>query len=403
MKNYLQFINEKLQTEKRIFFPVERMIPDEIIKHDIFGIANLFWNRGYDIYIVGGAPRDSYLGLTPKDYDLVTNALPEVVIDILKGYRILPIGEAFGINKVFTDNENDFEIATFRKESGYSDSRHPDSVEFVDLFGDYTRRDLTINSIYYDLKTSELIDFSSGLQDIKNGTIRTVGNPFDRFKEDKLRKLRCIRFCARFDSEIDPTTDKSLKQKPDLKGISFERIREEFIKGVISSKSTIKFMELIQRYNMFKFIFPGLLIDKNYVEEKNSVIQIAVLLIHNEIMKLKRVLNKLTYQGVFLRDVVFLNEFSKLNMVNGVEPIRNRDDINVFTLKRKQSVTNLSNDQIIKFAEHLGMDDRFVETFLAYEITVNGEDIKHNLKLKGAQIGQEIERQELEIFKKLLM
>lgn len=404
MKNYNQFILEKKNfgvPEKHITFPIDRIIPDIKIRKDILEIANIFWKNNYSLYIVGGAVRDSYLGKKSKDYDLVTDALPDISVKILSSfYKILPIGEAFGINKIMTENDG-YELATFRKDIGSDDSRHPDSVEYADIYSDYKRRDLTCNSLFYDIKNEEIIDFCNGLEDIDKGIIKTVGNPNERFKEDRLRRLRTIRFASRFGSEIDEDTDKSLLKNSSLDGISYERIRDEFLKGIQSAKNVIYLMKLIEKYKMFRWIFPDLSINKEYIEEKDTIIQIAILLIDNNVDSVKRVLNKLTYSTDEIRDILFLINFSKMNKVNGLKPITNRADQNLITLKKLQKIINLNHNQILKFANHIDMDERLVEAFLVFDLSVNGEDIK-KLGFKGVNIGKEIERIEIENFKKLL-
>ena len=185
-------LREGLINENRVKMNIP--IPEDIIK-----IKDIFVKNGHKLFIVGGAVRDALLNQPIKDYDLATDALPDKVEQMMQraGLRTIPTGKAFGVINVFTDNE-EFEIATFRSDGEYTDSRRPDSVIFSDIETDAKRRDLRINALYYDIDTSEVIDLVGGLEDLKSGTIQTVGDANERFKEDPLRILRFCRFFSRF-------------------------------------------------------------------------------------------------------------------------------------------------------------------------------------------------------------
>lgn len=167
------------------------------LPQDILQIKDVFQKNNFKIYVVGGAVRDLLLNKEPKDFDLATNAVPDKVEEIMNkaGFKTLPTGKAFGVINVFT-KDNEYEIATFRSDE--TKGRKPEVKIGASIESDAARRDLRINALYYDIDTREIIDLVGGLDDLKNGTIQTVGNPQERFEEDPLRILRFFRFFCRF-------------------------------------------------------------------------------------------------------------------------------------------------------------------------------------------------------------
>jgi tRNA nucleotidyltransferase (CCA-adding enzyme) len=190
-------------------------------------IIKTLQEAGHGAWVVGGAVRNSMMGLPPKDWDICTTAKAEEVECLFR--RTIPMGKAFGIVTVMVGDEG-FEVATLRKESGTSDSRHPDEIEFVtDIVTDLGRRDLTINSIAYDPISDVLVDPFDGASDIKRGIIRFVGDPSERIAEDNLRVLRAFRFASQLGFSLHETTWNAL-QDASLDGVSEERIAEEMNK-----------------------------------------------------------------------------------------------------------------------------------------------------------------------------
>lgn len=187
---------------------------------------------GFDAYIVGGCVRDSLLGTEPKDWDICTSATTEDMRWVFNGYRIYSTGEKHGTLTIGLNDEY-FEVTTFRKDGKYSDSRHPDTVEFVtDIKEDLLRRDFTINAIAFN-NTEGYIDPYGGQEDINNRIIRCVGYPEDRFSEDPLRVLRALRFAAKLGFSIDNATVVAMYNcvaMQRLNTVSKERIRDELVK-----------------------------------------------------------------------------------------------------------------------------------------------------------------------------
>ena len=170
-------------------------------------LITLLNQSGYEAYLVGGCVRDLIMGEEPHDWDICTQAKPDEIIKVLKHNKIKfnTVGIEFGTVVAMMDN-SEFEITTFRKETGYSDGRHPDKVEYADAIEeDLARRDFTINAIAMttDCKDCEsgikLIDPYGGVSDIQNKRLRCVGNAVDRFNEDSLRILRALRFSIKYD------------------------------------------------------------------------------------------------------------------------------------------------------------------------------------------------------------
>ena len=203
--------------------------------------------------MVGGCVRDCLLGLTPKDYDITTSALPNITESLFE--RTIPTGIKHGTVTVILNNEN-LEVTTYRTEGNYLDNRHPESVEFVsNIKEDLSRRDFTVNALAYNTKEG-LIDYFNGIDDLKNKIIKAVGNPTKRFQEDALRMLRAIRFSCQLGFEIDNLTYTAIKENYKLiKNISIERIRDELCKILISD-NPCNGLNLLKDTGILEIILP---------------------------------------------------------------------------------------------------------------------------------------------------
>ncbi len=201
---------------------------------------------GYESWLAGGCVRDMVMGKTPHDWDITTSATPQEIIGIFtkKSYKTILTGIEHGTVTVVIGSEN-LEITTFRSEGSYSDHRRPDSVTFVSSpEEDVKRRDFTMNALLYSPKRG-LLDLVGGLEDIKKGVIRTVGEPFERFDEDGLRIMRALRFSSVLGFEIEEGTEAGIfENKGLLREISEERKREEFTKLICGKDA---------KYVLFKY------------------------------------------------------------------------------------------------------------------------------------------------------
>jgi tRNA nucleotidyltransferase/poly(A) polymerase len=191
-------------------------------------LARRLRTAGHQALFAGGCVRDRLLGKPPKDYDIATSALPAQVIALCPGAN--EVGAHFGV-VIAKHGGHHVEIATFRTDGSYRDGRRPETVTFSTPLDDAQRRDFTINGLFENPETGEVIDFVGGLPDIRAGVIRAIGDPLARFTEDGLRLLRAVRFATTLDFTIDPPTDTAIRQCASLlERISPERIRDEFSK-----------------------------------------------------------------------------------------------------------------------------------------------------------------------------
>ncbi len=187
---------------------------------------------GYEAYAVGGCVRDLARGVEPHDWDLCTSATPEQMRLCLDGLRLLDTGVRHGTLSALLDGRV-YEITTFRAETGYSDHRHPDQVRFVtNLYQDLSRRDFTINAMAADARGA-IADPFGGRADLDARRVRCVGEARLRFEEDALRILRALRFASRLDFEIEPDTERAMREKAALlEFVSAERIYAELTKTI---------------------------------------------------------------------------------------------------------------------------------------------------------------------------
>lgn len=193
-------------------------------------IVKTLQKKGFEAYFVGGCVRDMLLKRDPKDIDIVTNAKPDEIEDLFE--KTYPIGKHFGVILI-REGDYEFEIATFRSDSGYSDGRRPDFVTFSTAEEDAKRRDFTMNGIFYDPLKDTYLDFVDGQSDLRRGLLRFIGEPEKRIQEDFLRILRAVRFKNRFDLAYESETRKSVEKHASLIiDVSAERIRNEFEKMI---------------------------------------------------------------------------------------------------------------------------------------------------------------------------
>jgi poly(A) polymerase len=223
--------------------------------------------RGFQAYFVGGCVRDLLLGREPKDYDVATSARPEEVMAVFP--ETYAVGAQFGVVLVPSSGEASrhdsgalsqygaIEVATFRNDIGYSDGRHPDEVRFSkDPREDVARRDFTINGMLLDPTTGEVLDYVGGRSDLKAGVIRTIGQPEQRFNEDKLRMLRAVRFAARFEYTIAPSTFSAIQKRAEqIQVVSRERVRDELTRMLTEGHARRAFL-LLDESGLLQHVLP---------------------------------------------------------------------------------------------------------------------------------------------------
>jgi tRNA nucleotidyltransferase (CCA-adding enzyme) len=205
------------------------------VNSDALIILDTLHRNGFQAYVVGGCVRDALIGLTPHDWDICTDAVPDQVRRLFGENHCIPTGIQHGTVTVHAGS-GFLEVTTFRTEGSYSDGRHPDSVSFIrDVREDLARRDFTVNAMAYSPEEG-LIDPFGGVEDLLvNHVIRAVGDPAERFSEDALRIMRFYRFAARLDFALDPATEQAaLRLAPTLEHVSAERIRDELVKTLLT-------------------------------------------------------------------------------------------------------------------------------------------------------------------------
>jgi poly(A) polymerase len=214
---------------------------------------------GHQAYFVGGCVRDILLERQPADYDVATDATPDRVQQLFA--HSLAVGAKFGVIVVAEDSGADsstqVEVATFRSDVGYSDGRHPDKVVYaVTPQEDVKRRDFTINAMLLDPETNEILDFVGGRDDLRAGIIRAIGRPADRFREDKLRMVRAVRFAARFRYAIEAATFNAIVQSaPAIHDVSPERLRDELTK-ILTEGAARRGFELLDETRLLPELLP---------------------------------------------------------------------------------------------------------------------------------------------------
>lgn len=385
MKEFIRSrIRESLITENRIKFNIP-------VPSDILELKDIFVKNGFKLFVVGGAVRDAVLGKSPKDWDLATDATPDQVeqISANAGLKTIPTGKAFGVINVFT-GEDEHEVATFRKDIG--SGRRPDSVEFTTIDQDVKRRDLTINALFFDIDTNEIVDLVGGISDIKKGIVRTVGDPKDRFGEDRLRILRAIRFAGRFGSGLEPNVEAALNNDASLEGISPERIRDEFLKGVRTAKSVKHFLTLLDKFNLFDWIFKGLRVNKAFIEEKDPIILLGWLLRDNDPQSLGKTLNKLTFSAAETKAISFLVAFQQFDNPDNVQPF-----------KKQHMASGVTGEQLRRFGKLINFDTKTLDVFADFKLSISGQDAIDKMGVKpGPEMGNAIKKLEADNFKALL-
>ena len=224
-------------------------------RHTATKIIKRLHSSGFQALLAGGCVRDMLLGRRAKDYDVATEAQPKDVIRLFK--RTLKVGAQFGVVIVLLDSQQ-VEVATFRTETGYTDGRHPGSVEFSNAAEDASRRDFTINGMFYDPLGKEIIDYVDGQADLKARIVRTIGKPFERFGEDYLRMLRAVRFSTQLGFEIEPATWRAIRSNaPNIAKTSGERIAME-LEGILVDPNRAAGASMLIESGLAATVFPDL-------------------------------------------------------------------------------------------------------------------------------------------------
>lgn len=232
------------------------------IPQNVSHVTNTLAEAGFEAYLVGGCVRDLVMNKPPKDWDITTNATPEQIMPLFE--KTVHENDFGTVAVIFEDEALDspvrtIEVTTYRRETTYSNNRHPDSIEYAEnLDEDLMRRDFTMNALAYDPIKDILKDTYGGIKDMQEGIIKTVGNPHDRFQEDALRILRAVRFAAQLEFRVSRETSEAIEAHAhSLKNISEERIRDEFNK-LIDSKNPEHGMAVARETGILQHFIPEL-------------------------------------------------------------------------------------------------------------------------------------------------
>jgi len=394
-------------------FIIENKISEEIpLPNDIIEISNAYIKAGKDIFLVGGAVRDFIQGIEPKDYDLVTNSLPNESKEILKdliNYKKSIFtkvsdeqGKNFGVLRVYTKDEPEgYEIASYRRDiSGGRDTKGDDQK--VEMGGDVTieddcnRRDLTMNALFYDIKNKKIVDLVGGIDDIKNGIVRSVGDASQRFVEDRLRILRIFRFAARSGGQIDQNTADAIKKDNRLKGVgtkddvSQERVIEEMKKAWKQAKDYRNYLNFFTKFHMWSEVFPGSEINTELVDSKDFVVVIANLFkLENTDGLEKKLVQEYKIESETATKVTFLISLLSFKVED------------VFDIYKKRQQCSISDQTILEWLKAEGINDDVLVKFVDYKPTTSAQDLMSQ-GFKGKDLGDEIKRLEVEKFKSML-
>lgn len=348
-----------------------REIPANIpVSQDVRTVADALrqGDQSVQVYIVGGAVRDFIYHqqhgapgtqFKAKDEDVATNLSEEEIIQRLQTPYAVKRGisvktkesvDTFGVVFVSVNGGMAVEVAPFRRDIGSADGRRPERVERGTIYDDAMRRDLTMNNLYYDFERGVILDFNpegQGVEDVKGGVARPVGDPHQRFDEDKLRVLRLVRFFSRFNQgsilgTLDPKTLAAIqhfKQLNNFPGITPERIQNEFIVGIKQSQNTAAYLRNMAEVDLFQAIFPGLAVDTQTLNRlgntKNPRVIIAWLLRQNQ--NVGAALNRLKYPNDLSDPVDFLVNAMNFGTDNAVDMVKNRDRRLLRVGKRRRS------------------------------------------------------------------
>ncbi|MFH1732138.1 MAG: CCA tRNA nucleotidyltransferase [Planctomycetota bacterium] len=277
-------------------------------------------DAGFEAYLVGGCVRDMLLRTEPHDYDIATNAQPKDIKGLFD--KVVEVGAEFGVSRVCIDNDW-FEVAAFRTDLGYSDGRRPDAVEFTDAKGDVQRRDFTINGLLYDPLNDEVIDYVRGQDDMQNKLIRCIGDPVERFAEDKLRLLRAVRFAARLEYDIELNTLRAFPAATQTIGhVSAERIGTELL-NIFTGAHADRALGLLDETRLLIRLLPEVRAMKG-VEQPPKFHPEGDVYVHTKLM-----LGMMTYPSPELALAVLLHDVGKPPTFQETDRIRFNDHARV--------------------------------------------------------------------------
>jgi len=387
LKRYTQFLESKSDMW-------------DIIPQSVKELHELFQSSGKKLYLVGGSVRDFLTGDKPKDFDLATNALPDEVLDIVDGkFRTNLQGKAFGVVVVFTDEVPEgMEIATFRED--VSKGRNPEVKLGVTIEDDVKRRDLTYNSLFYDLDTRQIVDLVGGKEDLESGITRMVGDPIERFDEDSLRILRAFRFASRYEHPLHKDTESAIQKRKQLqnidpetgemKRISQERVWEEMKKAWKQARDYKYYLNFFTKFDMWDEVFPGSDINTDLVDSKDFIVVIANLFKNESTLGLA---DKLTQEYKIEHETA-----TKVVFLVSLLSFKTED---VFDIYKKRQQCAITDATILEWLKVESIYTNELIKFVEYRPSVSAQELMSQ-GFKGKDLGDKIKRLEVEKFKQML-
>lgn len=395
-------------------------------------------NAGYESYAVGGCVRDELLNRENFDIDITTTARPDEIKEVFKDYKTIDIGAKFGTIKIL-DGDSEYEITTMRRESGYSDKRHPEKIAFTDdIREDLKRRDFTINAMAK--RNGQILDIFNGKKDLDVKIIRAVGNPDERIKEDMLRSLRAVRFATSLNFEIADDLKKAIrKNAASIDDISKERIQVELNKILLTDnpKGGIR---LLDEVGLLEYIFPEVYATKGFdqhstfhaedlykhtlsvLEKTPPILEVRMAALYHDVGKIDTFfldengegrffghqsvseellvdrLKKLKYSKKFIENTKLLvkrhmdntNTYTKKSIRKLLRNIGEENLLNLFKLQRADVLSTKHNDDSnidlgLRLLEEVKKDN--IPTS-KNQIKINGNDLKKLGFKEGKELGQ---------------
>ena len=372
----------------------------DIIPQSVKELHELFQSAGKKLYLVGGSVRDFLTGDKPKDFDLATDALPDEVLEIVGDkYRTNLQGRAFGVVVVYTKEiPEGMEIATFRED--VSKGRNPEVKLGVTIEDDVKRRDLTYNSLFYDLDTRQIVDLVGGKEDLQSGITRMVGDPIERFDEDSLRILRAFRFASRYEHPLHKDTESAIEKRKQLenidpesgemKRISQERVWEEMKKAFKQAKDYNYYLSFFTKFHMWDEVFPGVNINTKLVDSKDFIVVIANLFKNESTLGLT---DKLAQEYK-----IELELATKVTLLISLLNFKVED---VFDIYKKRQQCAITDATILEWLKVQTIDTDTLIKFIEYKPSVSAQELMSQ-GFKGKDLGDEIKRLEIEKFKQMI-
>lgn len=333
------------------------------VPNSVKKVAEIFASKGFDLFVVGGAVRDFKMGIEiPKDFDLVTNAHPEVVQELIKtnGGTCDLVGNNFGvvIANIFNDT---FEIASFRNdEKGVE--RSAICFKPTTIVEDSERRDFKFNSLFFNVFTNEIIDLQGGCESIKNKVVETVGSAKDRFNEDPSRLLRAIRFKEQLQFDLSDDIVNVLKDAEFVKSL-FKRLPHEQIVKILTKTVTVtvdivSLTKTLNDFNLFQFIFPNTEIDVENVKTHTNDMGEWIAMLVNDVAN--KTLSNLCFENSVIDAAMALQACKNLNDTNFIKVCKN---FQIFVKSFDAFAKNENLDFLNKLSKHV-FDKEAVQTII---------------------------------------